>query len=424
MRDLERADELAEQALAVAQHAGAEAQRRALHSLAWIRVLRGRPVDDLLERFQDAPQGFSLYESALERPAGVRSMLRGEIAQARAVFARLLALAEARGEARSGSVMHVQLCDIELRVGDVHAATALLQEWDEWSTFEDDGGTRLARCRGLVEALRGNIAEADRWAAIAIAEGEKIENRREQLEGLRTAGLAALAAHDPARAAAALWPVWEHCLREGIDDPGALPVAPDLVEALVDLGRIEDAVAVTDWLHRLAAAQDHPWGRASALRCRALVDLAAGVDVDLRLTELSTAAASYSDLGLRFEAGRALLSLGRAHRRLRHWGAARRALDQAETLFAELGCAGWSADAHAEAARIGGRKAGAAAELTPTEQRVAQLAAAGLSNKEIARSVVVSVNTVERHLSHAYAKLGVQSRTQLAGRLSAQAAEQ
>jgi DNA-binding NarL/FixJ family response regulator len=46
------------------------------------------------------------------------------------------------------------------------------------------------------------------------------------------------------------------------------------------------------------------------------------------------------------------------------------------------------------------------------------LAAEGLSNKEIARTLFVTVHTIEVHLSHAYAKLGVRSRTQLAGRLA------
>ena len=58
---------------------------------------------------------------------------------------------------------------------------------------------------------------------------------------------------------------------------------------------------------------------------------------------------------------------------------------------------------------------------TPAEQRVAELAADGLSNKEIARTLFVTVNTVEVHLTHAYAKLGVRSRAQLPGRLSPKA---
>ena len=57
--------------------------------------------------------------------------------------------------------------------------------------------------------------------------------------------------------------------------------------------------------------------------------------------------------------------------------------------------------------------------MTPSERRVVELAAEGLSNKEIAARLVVTVHTVEVHLSHAYAKLGVRSRGQAARRLSA-----
>jgi DNA-binding NarL/FixJ family response regulator len=60
-------------------------------------------------------------------------------------------------------------------------------------------------------------------------------------------------------------------------------------------------------------------------------------------------------------------------------------------------------------------------ELTPAERRVVELAVDGLSNKEIAHNLFVTVRTVEVHLKHAYAKLGIRSRTQLARRLSERA---
>jgi DNA-binding NarL/FixJ family response regulator len=60
----------------------------------------------------------------------------------------------------------------------------------------------------------------------------------------------------------------------------------------------------------------------------------------------------------------------------------------------------------------------ASGELTPAEQRVVELAVDGLANKEIAQSLFVSARTVEVHLKHACAKLGIRSRTQLARRLS------
>jgi DNA-binding CsgD family transcriptional regulator len=57
--------------------------------------------------------------------------------------------------------------------------------------------------------------------------------------------------------------------------------------------------------------------------------------------------------------------------------------------------------------------------LTPAEERVVALAIEGMSNKEIARLLVVTVHTVEVHLTHSYQKLGVRSRTQLAGAVTA-----
>jgi DNA-binding NarL/FixJ family response regulator len=76
----------------------------------------------------------------------------------------------------------------------------------------------------------------------------------------------------------------------------------------------------------------------------------------------------------------------------------------------------WLRDlAHAELAVAGGRRRrrGEPEQLTPQEQRVAELARTGMSNKEIAQLLWVSVSTVETHLQQVYAKLGVRSRRQL-----------
>jgi DNA-binding CsgD family transcriptional regulator len=78
-----------------------------------------------------------------------------------------------------------------------------------------------------------------------------------------------------------------------------------------------------------------------------------------------------------------------------------------------LGSRRWAERARAELERIGGRQARATGELTRTERRVAELAASGLANKEIATALSITVHTVEAHLSHTYAKLGVSSRSQL-----------
>jgi DNA-binding NarL/FixJ family response regulator len=213
--------------------------------------------------------------------------------------------------------------------------------------------------------------------------------------------------------------VWEHAEREGVTDPGVFPVAPELVEALALLGKLDTALEVTERLRELAERQQHPWGLVTADRCNALVHLAApGRPAEDAAAALARAAEDYVRLGLRFDRARSLLSLGRAQRRARKWGAARRSLQEAIAAFAQLGSTGWVEQARSELARVGARRPAPSGELTAAERRVAALAASGLSNKEIAQALYVTVYTVEAHLSHAYTKLGVRSRTQLASRLS------
>ncbi len=195
------------------------------------------------------------------------------------------------------------------------------------------------------------------------------------------------------------------------------PVAPELVEALAELGDLDGAGAVAGRLRRLAREQEHPWGLVSAGRCDAALRLAAGRD-DSAAAGLAQAADAHGRLGLRFDRARALLLLGRSERRSRRWGSARSALEQAGAAFDELGSPGWAEQARSDLARVGARRPARAGTLTPAEERTVRLAAGGLSNKEIALDLYVTVRTVEEHLRHAYAKLGVRSRTQLAARLA------
>jgi DNA-binding CsgD family transcriptional regulator len=196
------------------------------------------------------------------------------------------------------------------------------------------------------------------------------------------------------------------------------PAAPDLVESLCELGRPDEARDVARRLRKLAESQQHPWGLATARRCEGLVGLAAKC-YDDGASDLEGAAAGYRVLGLRFDEARALLALGRGERRQKKWGAARRTLEHVTEAFDEMGSPGWTEEARSELARVGARRPQSKTPggLTKTETRVAELAAQGLSNKEIASALFVTVHTVEVHLSHAYAKLGIRSRSQLAHRL-------
>jgi len=94
-------------------------------------------------------------------------------------------------------------------------------------------------------------------------------------------------------------------------------------------------------------------------------------------------------------------------------------LDQARTIFASLRNPLWLAKVETESRRLGGRRR-TSDVLTPTEERVAELAGQGLRNAEIAALLYVTPKTVEATLSRVYRKLAIRSRTELARALPGQ----
>jgi DNA-binding CsgD family transcriptional regulator len=154
--------------------------------------------------------------------------------------------------------------------------------------------------------------------------------------------------------------------------------------------------------------------RAIGVVRRAAGLLARGDDaIDL----LRSAAGALGDCGARVEHARALGDLGAAIRRSGHPAQARPVLRDALVFAEDVG-----ANAVAEAARTELRVAGGRAPsrartpaewLTPGERRVAELAAAGRSNRQIANALFITVKAVEWHLSNAYRKLDVRGRSDL-----------
>ncbi len=93
-------------------------------------------------------------------------------------------------------------------------------ERSAWPAFE--------HCQALLAAGRGLAAEAKRWAVEERAQASALGVPFHQLEAERVIGLAELLDHQPAQAAEMLRGVWEHMEREGVEEPGLFPVAPDL----------------------------------------------------------------------------------------------------------------------------------------------------------------------------------------------------
>jgi DNA-binding NarL/FixJ family response regulator len=185
----------------------------------------------------------------------------------------------------------------------------------------------------------------------------------------------------------------------GRDCPSLYPWRSAAAVVLTRLGRDGAALAAEEL--RLAST---PRARAVAL---------------LALGELDAAIAALA--GMPVQLARALLARGAARRRAGRRTEAREDLQRAHDLASGRGAVR-IAEAAADELRSSGLKlrrapARGADALTPSERRVAELAATGLSNRDIAQSLFLSEKTVEAHLGRAYKKLGIRSRGRLAAAL-------
>ena len=191
----------------------------------------------------------------------------------------------------------------------------------------------------------------------------------------------------------------------------------DLVEAYVRAGRPALATAALD---ELAPHAHQTWARAALGRAQGLAAAEDAFDAPLERS-----VATFAGLGVRLEEARSRLCYGERLRRAGRRVQARAHLRAALTLFERMRCAPWVERAESELrasgetlrARGPGRPID---ELTPQELQVATLAAEGLSNKEAAARLFLSVKTIEAHLHRTYRKLGVRSRAELAPLLAEQ----
>jgi DNA-binding NarL/FixJ family response regulator len=125
-------------------------------------------------------------------------------------------------------------------------------------------------------------------------------------------------------------------------------------------------------------------------------------------------------LPIPFERGRTLLAKGQLHRRRKEKRLADETLHTALAIFDDLGAATWSDRARQELGRVG-RRPHASTELTETERQVADLAARGLTNRQIAERAFLAPKTVGNVLERVYVKLGIHSRAELGARMASEA---
>jgi DNA-binding NarL/FixJ family response regulator len=195
---------------------------------------------------------------------------------------------------------------------------------------------------------------------------------------------------------------------------------PDAIEAMIALGRLDDAGAMIKALEYHGRRLNRAWMLAIGARCRSMM-LAAQGQLEAATRMAQQAMTAHQPLPMPFERARTQLLLGRLQRRQRQKQAATTTLTEALAAFEGMKSALWTDKTRDELARTRVYPTRALL-LTPSEQRVAELAASGLTNRDIGAAVFISPKTVEADLMHVYRKLGIHTRAEL-GRVIGQQTE-
>ncbi|MEV2196229.1 AAA family ATPase [Streptomyces phaeochromogenes] len=272
-------------------------------------------------------------------------------------------------------------------------------------------------------AGRGDFDAARAHVTTAIGHARLLADANDLAYAMTALAVLRAAESDHAGVVEALSPLLgqELAHRDAIDEPGVFPWRQLLVEGLVRTDRPLEAAELLGRYESLAETRGRWPDMAAAARCRGIVEGARG-DTD--------AADRAFRAGLRhceqdtncWERALLHLAYGAFLRRGSKRSAAAVELDLAGAAFTRLGAAPYLERCRVELAACGrtsDRPSGALrAVLTPQEVTVGSLAAQGLSNRQIARELVLSIKTIEYHLGHVYAKLGIGSRVGLVAALA------
>jgi len=332
----------------------------------------------------------------------------GRLRDASALIDRLLGFADERGDLTVRAELLMQRATVERLSGDLRQARetqreALLLGEAMWPPFRE-----LA----LLAAIEADLGDeqsardhADRLMQVA---GPEMDFQAH--EALASLELSAGRFED---AYAHLGRVRRPGTLDEMGEPMFLRgFVGDEIEILVGVGRSDEAEPLVGWLAERGSVLNRPMTLALAERGRGLLREAEG-DLEEAERALLRAGDHHRDPSVPFDRARTLLILGRVRRRLGMKRAARDALEEAAGLFERIGARLWLERVRAETQAISGRRS-MGMELSDAEERVARLAAAGRTNKEIATELSLSVRTVEGHLSRIYEKLGIRGRSELA----------
>ncbi|WP_306192407.1 LuxR family transcriptional regulator [Streptomyces sp. MK5] len=326
---------------------------------------------------------------------------------------RLLAEAERRrapGWHAAFAELHAQAL---LRTGDLTGAVEFAER--ALAALSGSGRAPFAySARAVLVRAHDALGRYDRAAEHLDAPPPALLRTRHGLAFLHARGHHHLTSGQPQPALADFLEVGRLMREWRIDHPAYLPWRTDAAEALLRLGHVEHAAHLAGEQLALPDAR-HPWTDGQALRVQAL----ATTVPQRRAALLTRALVLLRQSGDRLATARTLADLARLHApgtpaRTAH-------LEAAWRLSEECGAAALAHDIlpvapaqvvrEAENARP--RPASGETRLTASEQRVATLAAQGLTNREISARLCLTVSTVEQHLTRVYRKLHITSRRDL-----------
>jgi DNA-binding CsgD family transcriptional regulator len=414
--DLERALEHADAAVAEASHVDEPAARvYAVALQALVRKMSGRsdwrpPLEEGLElerhlvlpSLDGCPGAFAADTHRLEFA----------LDDAREAYELMLARAAERGDVRTECWCRFGLASVEISSGQWEAAATHAEELGDLAVQTRTLRLPALRTAAHLAMLRGLEQEARAVLSVVCSDSERKGELHNLRGGLQLEGLLELSLGRPEAALAPLRRAREIAECMAVGEPSMLTCLLDEVEAHALCGDAASAAAVLMAFDRRCGGDRAPWAVPLVLRARGLVE-AATSDLETACATLEAAIAAEGDLPLPLERARTRLAYGRVLRRLQRRACARGELGDALARFEQLGAGLWAERAREELARIGGRTA-SADDLTPTEQRIAELVAEGRSNREVAAAMFVTPKTVESTLTRVYRKLGVRSRIELA----------
>jgi DNA-binding CsgD family transcriptional regulator len=338
--------------------------------------------------------------------------------RARKTLVELLGQAEENGDESARPYLLFLLGETQCLVGDLVSALGRAREGQE--AGEQSGQPLFAAYSLALESLvLAQLGEGEQAKHTAVHALDLVAGKIWYVRLITSSALGhlELALGNPETASAELAPIVDYARRERFGEPGAMRFVVDQVEALLELGRHEDAAELLDWFEEHARRLERTSALANCARCRGALFAQAGA-IDDALAAYERALLLHEQVGLPLDRGRTLLALGVAQRRAKRRREARATLEEARALFERIGAALWAERARAELKRISGR-APAPGALTPAEERVAALVAEGKTNREVASALYLSDRTVEGHLSHVFGKLGIKHRAELARALDA-----